>query len=440
MAERTRAAVRSIFEAAVAAVRPENLLPAVVRLDGDLLRIADATYPLRPGQKVHVFGSGKAVSGMARALAAILGDRLAAGCLVGNTDSPLPPFTVVRGGHPVPDQGSVAGGSELCSRLAMLRDDDLFIYLLSGGSSALIEKPVVPLTLDDIRQTSRLLLHANVPIHKVNIVRKHLSAIKGGRLGQCTRAAGAVLVLSDVVGDDLTTIGSAPLYADASSFRDALAVIDTAGIADRIPAVVRAVLEEGAAGLRPDTPDLPAATIRHFCIGTNRRALAAAAARAGELGYAARIMTSVLEGDAESVAAVLYALGWEIGRHGSPFPPPVVLLFGGETTVAVTGGGRGGRNQQLALAFLARLGADRAMTLLAAGTDGIDGNSHAAGATADAEAFRAAAARGLDPARYLAENDATGFFEKVETLVVTGPTGTNVMDVTVLIVEPEEDA
>lgn len=434
MPERMRKSGGEILEAAIDAVRPENFLPAAVRLEGDLLHIGEATYVLRPGQKVHVFGSGKAVVGMARELSAILGNRMIGGCLVSSSEASLPGFTIIMGSHPVPDERSLEAGGELKRRLAALKADDVFVYLLSGGSSALIEQPRPPLHLADLQEVSRLLLHNHVPIQKINIVRKHLSAIKGGQLAQFIKAIGAVLVLSDVVGDDLSTIGSGPLYADASSNQDALDVLSDAGITGQLPESVLKVLEDGARVERRDTPVKQVDNIRHFCIATNRRALTAAAAKAQLLGFAAHIMTSVLEGEAESAAAFLYAIGREISIFHTPFQPPVVLLFGGETTVKVTGNGRGGRNQQLALAFLNRIGKDSCLTLLAAGTDGIDGNSHAAGAIADAEGFLAAAAKGLEPERYLKENDATAFFERIDSLVVTGPTGTNVMDVMVLLV------
>lgn len=434
-----RRAAREIFAAGVAAVQPERLIPAQVELAGDELRIAGASYRLRPGQQVHLFGSGKAAGGMARALLAILGSRLAGGCIVSNTGEAVAGLEVIRGSHPVPDQESLRGGTRLLAGLRALAPEDFFIYLLSGGSSALVEVPVEPLTLADLQETSRLLLRHSVPISEINTVRKHLSDLKGGRLGQATRARGAVLVISDVVGDDLETIGSGPLYADSSTYAEALEILTRATLLNQVPAPVLRVLREGVSGRRPETPAWPGANIRHFLLGTNRGALQGAAARAGELGFAARIMTSRLEGEAEAAAGFICGLGLELARH-QPVPAPgVVLLFGGETTVKVTGGGRGGRNQQLALAALARLGKEPGLTLLSGGTDGIDGNSGAAGAVADAEAYREAAEKGLGVARYLAANDATSFFEQVDGLVVTGPTGTNVMDIVILIVKAKEE-
>jgi hydroxypyruvate reductase/glycerate 2-kinase len=435
-----RRAAREIFAAGVAAVQPERLLPAQVELAGDELRVAGRVYRLRPGQQVHLFGSGKAAIGMARALLPILGSRLAGGCLVGNSAEEVEGLEVIRGSHPVPDRESLRGGRRLLAGLGGLAADDLFIYLLSGGSSALVEVPLEPLTLADLQETSRLLLRHDVPIGRINTVRKHLSALKGGRLGQATRARGLVLVISDVVGDDLATIGSGPLYADRTTYAQALEILNRAGLTGQVPPPVRAVLEEGAGGQRPETPAEPAANIEHFLLGTNRVALAGAARRAAELGFSSRIMTSSLEGEAEAAAAFICGLGLELAHYQPPPSPGTVLLFGGETTVRLSGTGRGGRNQQLALAALARLAGEPTLTLLSGGTDGIDGNSEAAGASADSTIWQRAREQSLDPAVYLANNDSYSFFHGTGGLVTTGPTGTNVMDIIVLTIHPKEAA
>jgi len=434
-----RQVAREIFLAGVAAVRPEDLIPARVRLNGDRLRIDDAEYRLDEGRKVHLFGSGKAAAPMARAMIQILGSRLVGGCIVTGTVEKVEGLEVIRGGHPIPDQSSLDGGARLLERLAGLESGDFFIYLLSGGSSALIEVPVAPLSLEDLRETSRLLLNHDVPIHRINAVRKHLSALKGGRLGQATRARGVVLVISDVVGDDLETIGSGPFYGDSTTYGQSLEILGKYNLTEKIPPQVLKVLREGAAGDRPETPEAPVENIRHFLIGTNRDALAGAASKAAELGFAVRLMTSRLEGEAEAAASFICGLGLELAHYQRPEPPGLVLLFGGETTVKVVGSGKGGRNQQLVLAALARLGAEPDLTLLSGGTDGIDGNSEAAGAVADHTVFRAAAEKGLEIDGYLAANDATSFFEQVGGLVVTGSTGTNVMDIVILIVNIRED-
>jgi hydroxypyruvate reductase/glycerate 2-kinase len=323
----------------------------------------------------------------------------------------------------------------LLREMARLNRDDFFVYLLSGGSSALVEKPAPPVTLTEMQTTTRLLLAQNVTINEVNTVRKHLSAVKGGGLGAAVAAGGAVLVVSDVVNDDLETIGSAPFYFDSTTFEAARAILMRADLWDRIPSTVRHRIEQGAAGKIAETPKKENPRIRHFLVGSNRRALDAVRQEATDLGYTARIMTAGLEGEAREVAKVLIAMAREVADHHTPFHPPACLLFGGETTVQVRGNGRGGRNQELALAALKALGNHDNIVLLAAGTDGIDGNSAAAGAVADAAGYQAARQQGLAIDTYLDRNDANGFFQATDGLVITGPTGTNVMDIVIILVK-----
>ena len=223
-----RKTARRIFDEGVQAVLPERLISGSVFLEKDELHILDKKYPLRGGQKVYVFGSGKASVGMAKSLLSILKDLVAGGIIVSSqlTDDDLSPLQVVRGSHPVPDEMSIRGAELLMDGLARLNQDDFFIYLLSGGSSALIEKPVNSISLAEMQDTTRLLLHNSVPIQKINTIRKHLSMVKGGRLGQCTEASGAVLVISDVIGDDLSVIGSGPLYCDPSSYQQCREILE----------------------------------------------------------------------------------------------------------------------------------------------------------------------------------------------------------------------
>lgn len=438
-AERRKAAV-DIFRAGVDSVMPERLMRQVVALDGNTLRINGQTYSLRDGQKVHVFGSGKAAAGMAASLVAVLGERTAGGVIVTGPGSgiELPPLTVVEGSHPVPDEGSVRGAELLLNGLAGLAGEDLFIYLLSGGSSALIEKPLPGVSLAEMQETTRLLLAGGVPIGQVNMVRKHLSMVKGGRLGLSTAAAGAVLVISDVIGDDLSVIGSGPLYLDRTTFGDCGALLDRHSLRERLPPAVAAVIAAGERGGIPETPKQENPAIRHYLIGTNRTALEGARARAAESGLDAYVLTTSLAGEAREAARVLTAVARNIRGTGEPFRPPCCLLFGGETTVTVRGAGRGGRNQELVLAVLAELKTDEATLVLSAGTDGIDGNSTAAGAWADSGLYREALRLGLPIDDFLDRNDSNGFFRRVGGLLETGPTGTNVMDITLFIIDKEE--
>lgn len=439
-AETIRRTARNIFAAAVAAVMPERLIAAAVAMDGNELRIAGTTYRLRPDQKVHVFGSGKAAAGMAGSLLAVLGERTAGGIIVVDRIPPedLFPLQVAAGAHPVPDENSIRGAELLLAGLSALRGDDFFIYLLSGGSSALIEKPAAGISLAEMQEATRLLLECGVPIGRINAVRKHLSMVKGGRLGRCTEASGAVLVLSDVIDDDLSVIGSGPFHRDPTTFQECGAILDRCTVRDRLPASVRAIIAAGERGEIPETPKQEPVKIRHHLIGTNRTALEAARGKALESGLDAHVLASSLAGEAREVAKVLVAIARQAGIAGEPFRLPCCLLFGGETTVTVRGAGRGGRNQELVLAALGALHDDDRILVLSGGTDGIDGNTTAAGAFADSVLRGEAARQGLSIADFLDANDSNVFFRRVGGLLETGPTGTNVMDITLLIIDKEE--
>jgi glycerate 2-kinase len=434
-----RKLARRIFDAAVACVQPDRLLQGAVRLLDAELHINNDVYSLKPGQKIHVFGSGKASVGMAKNLMAILKERVAGGVIVTNQlpSEELSPLQVIQGSHPVPDENSIKAAKLLIDGLSGLNDDDFFIYLLSGGTSALIENPISPVTLAEMQETTRLLLHSSVPIQQVNAVRKHLSMIKGGRLGQGTNAPGVVLVISDVIGDDLSVIGSGPLYYDKTSFSDCRHILEHAAIWHNIPASVHEIIIRGEKGDITETPKQQTSAINHYLLGTNRTSLQQARLTAEESGIPTYIFSSSLEGEAKIVAKVLISIARNISTFGEPFGPPVCLLFGGETTVTVQGSGKGGRNQELALAALAEIGEQDNILLLSGGTDGIDGNSSAAGALADSGFFNEGTRMGVSIDDFLRDNNANAYFQAVGGLLETGPTGTNVMDVTLLIIDKE---
>jgi glycerate 2-kinase len=423
-----------IYFNALKAVLPETLIRETLKLEGNDLVVANRRYPLGSRRNLFVFGSGKASAGAAKAVTELLGDRIAGGLVVSNYEAELDRIRVVVGAHPVPDARSVIAAEMLMQGLAGLSEDDFFIYLLSGGSSALIEKPIPPLTLQDLQDMSQLLLRAGAPIAGMNVVRKHLSLLKGGRLGRRTKARGVVLVISDVIGDDLETIGSAPLYRDRSSYSDVCDILSRYNLWEKIPAAVRTLVEGGRAGEGEDTPKEASPCIDHLLIGNNRKALKKAKEQAESLGMKAYILTSRLEGEARDVAKSLIAIGREILKDRKPSEPPVCLLFGGETTVTVRGSGKGGRNQELCLAALQEIGNRDGLLLLSAGTDGIDGNSEAAGALVDAACWKRARELGLSIDDYLERNDSSRFFEQTGGLIRTGPTGTNVMDIVILLI------
>jgi glycerate 2-kinase len=430
-----RQTILDIFKAGLNAVLPENLILDAVKLEDDAINILGRRFAIPSGSRIHVFGSGKASIGAAKVLEDTFQDMIEGGLIVSNYyDTSLGKINLCVGSHPVPDGRSMLAAERLISDLSGLSKDDIFIYILSGGSSSLIEKPVSPLTIDELRSVSKLVMNAGASINELNSVRKHLSMIKGGRLGQMTNARGAVLVISDVIGDDLEIIGSAPFYRDGSTFRDVWDILSKYNLCNRVPAVVKAIVEEGLEGQSEETPKKTPLNIEHFIIGNNMKALQKARDKSLSLGINAYIMTSRLRGEAREAAKAIISMGEEIAMTRNPFDPPACLILGGETTVTVRGEGKGGRNQEMCLSALKEIGNRSNMVFLSAGTDGIDGNSEAAGAVVDCDSYHKAQALGLRIDEYLENNDSTRYFEQTGDLIVTGPTGTNVMDMTILLI------
>ncbi len=422
--QRLRQDALACLWAAVSAAEPGQLVARHLRSTGDSLPGAGA---------VHLAAIGKAAPAMARSAAAALGERLAAGVVVmpPGAQGPLPPgCRSIVGGHPVPDAGSVAGGRAIFELVDGLGVDDLLLCLISGGGSALMSLPPEGLTLADVQATTGALLRAGATIRELNPVRKHQERLKGGQLARAAAPATTlVLVLSDVVGDPLDVIASGPMAPDVTSFVDAVEVMHRRDVWDEVPAAVRRHLD---AGLRGEAEENPKAGDRCFervevcVVGNNRLAAEAALAEAGRLGYATRLLTTELTGEAREVGRELAASA--LAERATESAAPTCLVAAGETTVTVTGSGSGGRNQELALGAALALAGSEGILLASAGTDGIDGPTDAAGAFADGATLRRARARGLDPEAALRNNDAYPFFEALGDLIVTGPTGTNVMD------------
>ena len=383
----------------------------------------------------HLIAAGKAAWPMAAACLARAPRRPARAMVV----SPVPlaeatagvdPFV---GGHPVPTAGSVAAGRRALEIAASAAEDDVLVVLLSGGASALLEVPADGVSLDDLRAATDRLLRAGADIAALNAVRKHLSAIKGGRLAAAAAGRTLALAISDVVGDDLSVIASGPTVGDPTTYRDALGVLERFGGTRAFPPAVAAVLEDGARGGRADTPKPSSASLARaatMVVGALGDALDGARREAMTRGYDVQLEAAPVTGEARAAALGLFA------RLCRPSPAPGrprCLLSGGETTVTVTGSGRGGRNQELALALAAPLARRAAPALVASvGTDGIDGPTDAAGAIVDHTSAGRARAAGLgEPDAYLRNNDAYAFFRALGDLVVTGPTGTNVGDLQV---------
>lgn len=442
---RLRRDALAIFESALRAAGAGSAVERALQFErtgkGEFLHVAGHRIALRRFQRIFVVAAGKAAAPMAAAVERILEGRITSGVAVvkhGHA-SPRPASMVVReAGHPIPDQQGVSAAREIEDLLRIANARDLVIVLISGGASALLAAPAPPLTLRDKQRTTELLLRAGADIFALNAVRKHLSSLKGGRLAALAYPATVVtLMLSDVIGDPVSVIGSGPTAPDESTFGDALRIVAAHGLTAKLPRVVLDHLERGARGLFPETPkpdDPLFANVQNVVIGSNRQALLAAAASAKRFGYRPILLSSSMRGEARAVAGPHAEIVREILTSGHPAPPPVCLLSGGETTVTVRGRGRGGRNQEFALAAAIQLRGVPRWLLLSAGTDGTDGPTDAAGAFASGNTVERAERAGLAAQERLDANDSYTVFQSIEDLVKTGPTGTNVMDVNLFLV------
>ena len=383
-------------------------------------------------------GAGKAAASMARAveehwpkdapLEGVVITRYGHGL-------PLSRIRVVEAGHPVPDRQGEAAAREILTLAQSLTPDDLLLVLVSGGGSSLLSLPVESVPMEDLKAVTKALLASGAPIQDMNVVRKHLSRIQGGRLAAATRAQVLALVISDVTGDDPTHIASGPCTPDPTTYADALDVLARHGVTP--PASVAAHLARGARGEIPETPkpgDPALAHARSRVIATAHASLAAAAAFAQHRGITPMVLGDSVTGESSEVAKVYAALARQVREHSHPFRPPVALISGGETTVTVRGKGRGGRCTEFLLSLAIALEALPDTWALACDTDGIDGSEDNAGAILTPDALARAQAAGVNPKGLLANNDGYGFFEALGDLVVTGPTRTNVNDFRIILV------
>ena len=431
---------RQIFQAGLRAVDPVEAIIRHVTLNDNVLRIRDRRFNLKDYDRILVVGAGKAVAPMAKAVEDLLGNRISDGVIVVKDEHglPLKKIKVREASHPVPDARGVEGTEEILSLVETAGKRDLIICLISGGGSALLIAPVHDISLEDKQNTTKLLLACGATIHEFNTVRKHLSRAKGGRLAQMAYPATVTsLILSDVVGDDLDVIASGPTVPDSSTFDDAAQILKDFSIWDQLAPAVRNHLAKGASGQIEDTPKSDNAVFQQcsqVLVGTNLQALKAAGREAQRLGYRPLILSSKVEGEAREVAKFYTAIAREALSSQNPLKPPVCVLAGGETTVTLTGEGRGGRNQEFALAAALTIAGLDNVVVLSGGTDGTDGPTDAAGAIADGTTVARALEKGLDPKDFLRRNDSYNLFQKLEDLLMTGPTRTNVMDMYMLLV------
>jgi len=436
---RLRRAAARILARAVDAVDPYEATLRALRVAPGRLVVAGRPYPLAPGARVIAVGTGKAGAPMARAVEDALGDRLTGGVVTVKTGytAPLRRIALREAGHPIPDAAGETAARDIVRAVSGLRARDLVVCLFSGGGSALLPLPQRGVSLDDIIRTTDLLLRSGATIEEVNTVRKHLSQVAGGQLARAAAPARVVtLVVSDIVGSPLDAIASGPTVPDPTTYADALGVLDRYGLTDRVPPAARETLRRGAAGDLPETPKPgdPAFRGAHVTVvADNATAARAAMTEARRLGFHARLLSTYIEGEARSAGRVLAGIARQIAATGEPVPRPACLVAGGETTVTVTGGGRGGRNQELALAAAHALEGTADTLLVSFATDGTDGPTDAAGGVADGTTLARARARGLDPARHLAENNAYPLLDAVGDLIRTGPTNTNVTDLMLVL-------
>ncbi len=427
-----RADAEACLRAAVAAVEPEALTAGYLKEHPKLLAGVAG---------VAVAAVGKAAAAMARGAAQALGKRLAGGVAIvpaGQATGVPDGFEVHGGGHPIPNEAGAEGARAILRLASDLRAGDALLCLISGGGSALATLPPEGITLAAVQATTEELLRSGATIGELNCVRKHLDRLKGGRLAREAYPSRVVaLVLSDVVGDPLDVIASGPVTADPTTFGEAVAILERHRVWERVPFPVRRYLAGGRSGRAPESPKPGDACFERVAaeiIGSNRLAAEAALAEAERRGYNTLLLTTWLTGEAREAGRVLAAVGREIRTGGRPVNPPACVAAAGETTVTVRGHGRGGRNQELALGAATGLEGTENILVASIGTDGIDGPTDAAGASADGTTLERARRQGLDPARALADNDAYPFFRALDDLIVTGPTGTNVMDVALVMV------
>lgn len=392
-------------------------------------------------RRIFVIGFGKASAKMAEGCEEKLEDKIC-DCAIIVPESveagDLRGVRVFRGTHPIPSEANVESTRKLISVCSGLTEEDLVICLISGGGSSLLTFPAEGITLEEKRRATDILLKSGAEIKEINTVRKHISSVKGGQLINFLKPARVVsLILSDIVGDPVEYIASGPTSPDPSTFKDAYDVILKYGLMDKLPKSVVERVERGLRGEVPETPkpgDEVFNSVKNIVVSNNMKSLTAMERKAGELGYNTLVLTSFSEGEAREVGRFLCAVMKQIAAYDSPVRKPACLIVGGETTVTVKGRGKGGRNQELTLSIVLNCRGVKNFVFASIGSDGVDGYTDAAGAIADCSTLENAYNSGLNPEKFLEENDSYNFFRRTGDLIFTGPTGTNVNDFTVALV------
>lgn len=427
------AVLREFLDAALLAADPKQAVRRAMQRQGHLLVVDGQTLDLRPFRRVLVVGAGKAAAAMAQEVEEILERYLTSGVVAVKRGyaAPTRKVEVVEGGHPLPDEKSLAAAQQVLALMSDVSDHDLVICLLSGGASALVALPSGQVTLRDKRAITDSLLRSGATVNELNCVRKHLSLLKGGGLARFAQPARVVsLILSDVVGSPLDVIASGPTVPDPSTYQDALRVLGKYGLLEAAPAVARH-LRRGADGQIAETPkagDPAFERTINVVVASNVSAVEAAVQAARQKGFNSMLLSTCIEGEAREVGRVFAAIAKEMVSSGRPLPRPACLVAGGETTVTVRGQGKGGRNQELLLAAALQIDGWQGVSVASVATDGMDGPTCAAGAYAEGTTLGRGAKAGRDARFDLANNDSYSFFCATGDLIVTGPTNANVND------------
>jgi glycerate-2-kinase len=434
--DRRKESVAEIFYAALKAVDPHSLVAS--HMDTFSSEFQKDEY-----NKFLVIGFGKAACRMAKAVEDSVNDFIHGGIAItkfGHCPLSHKPqkIQVIEAGHPVPDENGLKGAEKTIRLLKESDEKSLVLCLISGGGSALLISPFKGITLDDKKKITELLLKAGANIYDLNTVRKHISRVKGGRLAELAYPSRLIsLVISDVIGDRLDVIASGPTAPDPTTYKDAWKILKQYDLIGSLPSSVNEVLAEGAKGLIPETPkemNPIFEKVDNIIIGNNKKALEAAKTKADKLGFHSEVLSFAISGEAREVGKQFAKKANEV-MISKTTNRPICLISGGETTVTVRGNGIGGRNMELALSFAMEIEDIDGITLLSAGTDGTDGPTDAAGAIVDGATMTRAKARGLNPENYLENNDSYTFFKETGDLFITGPTGTNVMDIQIVLIE-----
>ncbi len=434
----SRAVALQCLERAINAAEPKQLVKDRVKVENNQLQVDGYSFDLEKFKHVYVVGGGKAGGKMAQALEEILGERITAGIvnIPYGTRQKTDVIELNEASHPVPDEAGVKGTSRIMALAEQAKENDLVICSISGGGSSLMPLPREGISLKDKQAVTNALLKSGATITEINAVRKHLSAFKGGWLAKKAYPATVLnIVLSDVMGDSLDSIASGPTVSDPTTFDDAERILRKYDLWLKAPVSIRKIVSEGASGQLHETPkedDVVFEKVHNVLVGNNRTASQAAVDCLRSKGLNTLLLAKMLLGEASEVGKMLANLA--DGVCNAPISKSLCVVAGGETIVTVIGEGLGGRNQELALSAALNLVESEECVIASLSTDGVDGPTDAAGAIVDGSTVKRARQLGLDPEKYLKNNDSYSFFLKLGDLICTNATGTNVNDISVVVV------